>query len=141
MANKFTAKSAQVVDGDIDVTVYGLSLNSIVQLLVVNRPAVEGLFEQFNGRDTDSIGDGEIATAAMSMIESAPSMVAHLIGLAARADMERDYDDILGLPVGVQIALLEKIGELTFAAGGGPKKMLALALKMLPAKSQSASPQ
>ena len=139
MSFKYTLKSLPVMDGDTEAfTVRGLSLNAIVQLLVINRASIEELFDKFSGREVDTIDETEIVNVGMGMIESAPGLVAHVIALGA--DATEHYDEIVNLPVGLQIAALEKIGELTFAAGGGPKKMLALALKLM-RSGQSESPQ
>lgn len=139
MAFKYTLKTKPVMDGAEEVlTVRGLSLNDIVQLLLINRDAMEGLFEQFSGRNPESINETEIVSAGMGMVETAPGLVAHIVALAA--DATEHFDEIVNLPIGIQAAALEKIGELTFSAGGGPKKMLALAMKLVP-KRQSVSLQ
>lgn len=130
MPVKFTLKTETIKDGDNEVVVRGLSLNDIVQLMVVNRDAVEAMFGEFAGRDPEQIKDTEITEVAMNLIETAPAMVAHIIALAA--DATDEFDNIMKLPVGMQMDALEKVGGLTFTSGGGAKKMLALAWKMLP---------
>lgn len=131
MALKYTLKTHRIeIDGpDSYVEVRGLSLNNIVQLLTINKPAIDELFLQFSDRDPDSIAEADVMQAGMGMVENAPALVAHIISMAA--DAVDQFDTIVDLPIGVQVAALEKIGELTFAAGGGPKKMLALAMKLV----------
>lgn len=147
MALKYRVKTEKVFDGEDEVaTVHGLSFNSIVGLININRDAVEGLFSKFQGRDPGTIDEGEVSAIGMEMIEKAPLLVAQIIADAsdAYAGYNEETDEnpmevILSMPVGLQIAFLEKIGPLTFNAGGGAKKMLALALKAVQGGSQSAS--
>lgn len=148
MALKYTVKTKDVMDGDEVVgTVHGLSFNAIVGLINLNRPAVEGLFNKFQNRDPDSIDEGEINAVGMEMLESAPLLVAQIIAAASDAYEDHDprvenaespLDTIMGMPVGLQLAFLNEIMPLTFNAGGGVKKMLALALKASQGASQSA---
>lgn len=139
MSFKYTLKTALIMDGETEVaTVRGLSFTDIVQLLQVNREAMERLYAEFAGRDPNSIGEGEVTAIGMQMVEKAPALAGHIIALAA--DAPESFDDIIAMPVGLQIACLEKIGELTFTSGGGLKKTLALAMKAMSGASQSASP-
>lgn len=144
MALKYSVKTRKIMDGADEIaTVHGLSLNAIVGLINLNRSAVEALFESFSGKS--EVDDEQLASLGMDMIESAPIMVAQII--AAATDAYENYvavegettplDTILDMPVGLQLAFLQEIGELTFAAGGGAKKVLALALKAAQGGSQS----
>ena len=149
MALKYKMKTKDVMDGDEVVgTVHGLSFNAIVGLVNLNRPAVEALFNQFQGRDPATINEGEINAIGMEMLESAPVLVAQII--AAATDAYEDFDPkeegatspldtIMDMPLGLQLAFLQEIMPLTFNAGGGVKKMLALALKASQGASQSGS--
>lgn len=144
MALKYTVKSRKIMDGDDEVaSVHGLSLNHIVGLINNNRPAVEALFGKF--QETADLKDEEIADIGMEMIEQAPLLVAQIIAFATDAYDNYDAADgepspletILTMPVGLQLHFLQEIGDMTFSAGGGAKKLIALALKV--AKGQSAS--
>lgn len=147
MALKYRVKTEKVMDGDEEIaTVHGLSFNAIVGLININRPVVEGLFNKFQGREADSISEDEVSAVGMEMIETAPVLVAQIIAEASDAYADYDSKDegaenpmdvIMSMPVGLQIAFLEKIGPLTFNAGGGAKKMLALAIKAVQGGSQS----
>lgn len=150
MALNYTLKREKVMDGDDEIaTVRGLSLNDIIGLLNMNKEAMTFLFDQFKDRDPLTITEGEIDDVGMQMIESAPMLVAQIIAEATDAYAGWDESDpaanplnlILTMPVGVQMAFIEPIGRLTFSAGGGAKKMLALAMKAVQGGSQSASPQ
>ena len=145
MALKYTVKTRKIMDGDDEVgTVHGLSLNHIVGLINNNRAAVEALFNKFQDKTESAMTDDEVASIGVDMIEQAPVFVAQIIAFAT--DAYDDYvevdgepsplDTILSMPVGLQLSFLQEIGDLTFSAGGGAKKVLALALKA--ARSQSA---
>jgi hypothetical protein len=132
------------MDGEDEVaSVHGLSLNHIVGLINNNRPAVEALFGKF--QETADLKDEEIADIGMEMIEQAPLLVAQIIAFATDAydnydaadDEPSPLETILTMPAGLQLHFLQEIGDMTFSAGGGAKKLIALALKV--AKGQSAS--
>lgn len=146
--NRFYKKTVEVKDGDEVVgTVHGLSFNTIVQLIDMNRGIVEALFDKFNGVDPASIKEEDILVSGMELIKETPVFVAQII--AAATDAYDDYDPesgeesplefILGMSTGVQMAFLNEIFPLTFSAGGGAKKMLALAMKAAQGGSQSAA--
>lgn len=149
MALKYVVKTKDILDGgEVVGTVHGLSFNAIVGLINLNREAVETLFNKFSGRETEVVSDEEIQAVTMEMLESAPVFVAQVIAAATDAfegyDPEAEgsvnpLDTIMSMPVGLQIAFLQEIMPLTFNAGGGVKKMLALALKAGQGASQSGS--
>lgn len=146
MALKYTVKTRKIMDGDDEVgTVHGLSLNHIVGLINNNRPAVEALFSKFQDKTESAMTDDEVASIGVDMIEQAPLMVAQIIAFATDAyeghvaveGEPTPLETILSMPVGLQLAFLQEIGDLTFSAGGGAKKMLALALKAARGGNQS----
>ena len=149
MAIKYTQKTKAIKDGDdVIATVHGLSFNAIVGLINLNRDVVEALFNKFSGRDAESVTEEEIGAIGMEMLETAPKFVAQVIALASdayddfdaeQAGAENPLEQIMSMPVGLQLAFLQEIMPLTFNAGGGVKKMLALALKASQGASQSAS--
>lgn len=125
MPLKYKPKTAKIVEDDhFEIELHGLSLNDVTQLAMINREAIEALFDKVAGRDVSDIGDSEVRAVLLNAIESAPALVAHTIALSARALEE--FDTIAGLPVGLQIECLMKIGELTFTREFTPKKVLAL---------------
>lgn len=138
MALNYTLKKSKVMDGDdLIATVRGLSLNDIVELISMNKEAMESLFNQFAERDPNTITEGEIVQTGMGLLSSAPMLIAQII--AVGADAWEDYtgadgevnpiESILSMPTGLQVMCLEQIGSLTFNAANPPKKMLALTLK------------
>lgn len=144
---KFTLKRSTIKvtdDENNSFQVRGLSPNDIVQLLDIHRPIMEKMFEQFSGTNPELLmvetkATEDIAAAAshmaIGMIEQAPSLVAHVIALAA--DDVSSYDDYVLLPMGVQIDAIGEIGKLTFESAGGPKKLWDLAAGILQAKARS----
>lgn len=148
MTLKYTLKRKAVMDGDEEIaTVRGLSLNDIVELVTLNKDAMESVFEQFNGRDPSTITEDEVTSTGLGMLTSAPMLIAQIIAVGADAykNYTPDTDEnpvevVLGMPTGLQIAFLEAIGTMTFNAANPPKKMLALALKMAQGVSQSDRP-
>lgn len=139
MALKYTLKRATIMDGGEEIaTVRGLSLNDITELMSVNAGAVEELFNQFNDRDPETVRPDEVTRVGMDMMRNTPMLLAQII--ATGSDAYLDYDEksgeqspmelIMSMPAGMQIACLEKIGEMTFTAFGGPKKVLALVLRI-----------
>lgn len=148
MALKYKIKTEKVFDGEDEVgEVHGLSLNALVGLLVNHRAEVEALFAKFQGKDPEAISEDDVSAAGFEMIEKAPVFVAQIIAAASDAYVDHEQaedeptplDIIMSMPAGLQLAFLSKIGPLTFNAGGGVKKMLALALKAVQGGSQSAS--
>lgn len=135
-------------DGEEIATVHGLSFSAITTLININRPAVEALFEQFSGREPDSITETEVSAVGQSMFETAPLLVAQIIAAATDAyeewdgvsDTDNPITTIMAWPLGLQWAALEAIAPLTFNAGGGAKKMLALALQVARNQGRSLLP-
>lgn len=137
---KFTLRTAKVeIEGGVGFDVRGLSPNDVVQLVSLHRPVLEGLFDRFSGRDAESITQEETFEVAMNMAEQAPALVAHIIALAA--DDVASYEDYLDLPVGIQVDAIEKIGAITFASSGGPKKILGQVIKAMQARPSPTSLQ
>jgi|GEM_PF-2899801 hypothetical protein len=145
MALKYTLKRAEVIDGgDVVATVRGLSLNDMTDLMQINAEAMDLLFEQFRGREPDSISEIEVSGIGVSLLKSAPVIVAQIIATATDAYSEYEeaegrptpMDVIMAMPTGTQMACLEKIGELTFNAGFDPKKLIALALSVMKGAGQ-----
>lgn len=139
MALNYTLKKEPVMDGsEVVATVRGLSLNDIIELIILNKESMNGLFDQFSERDPDSITEGEIVSTGLGLLTTAPMFIAQIIAVASEAwedyeddgDKENPLNTILSMPTGMQIAFLEKIGMMTFNAANPPKKILALALKM-----------
>jgi hypothetical protein len=116
---KLAATNVEIGDG-VSVSVRGLSFGDIEQILATHKPVVESLFDRFNGRDPDSIQSAEVGKLALELISTVPGFVAQMIALGA--DAIDEYDEVVKLPLGTQIALIEAIGGLTFKDAASAKK-------------------
>ncbi|MDR3474323.1 MAG: hypothetical protein P4M09_21950 [Devosia sp.] len=127
---KFTLKTYRIPTSDQEFfEVRGLSFNDVTQLVMLHRETIERIFATFSGRDPNSISEADASDVILSMIDSAPALVAHIVALGA--DDLANFDEYVKLPMGAQVEAIEKIGELTFATGGGPKKLFGLAMKLV----------
>ena len=112
-----------------DFTVRGLNLDSVILLVRKHGEALDELFRhfaasvvanEFANPDFAAIG-GEIAHKAPML---AADVIANGAGEPGMVEVARQ------LPFPIQIEALEKIGTLTFAMEGGPKKMLETVLRV-----------
>lgn len=125
--SKFTLKTAPIrIDEEQEFFVGPLSFNHIVLLADAHRNALETAFDRFSGRDPQTITENEAVDAVMSILREVPPLAAHIVALGA--DDERNWQDYMRLPAGVQLNAIIKIGEMTFASDGGPKKFVDLVL-------------
>ncbi len=114
-------------DGEQVFAVRGLSLNDVVLLLQNNRPAMERLFAEFQDKGDDLLGDDQ--ALVQMILANFPRLFAQAVALAA--DEPNGEDQVLNLPFSMQIDAFEKIGRLTFAAEGGPKKVMETVVRVL----------
>lgn len=123
MALKITLKTERIdfADGDF-IEVRGLGVPDIMQLVEVHSETVSDLFDQFTGRDPNSITIDDLDQVPMALATRCPAIVAHVIALAA--DAQDQMDVVAKLPIDVQVAALEKIGTLTFGMQGGVKNFV-----------------
>lgn len=115
--------------------VRGLNLMDILGLVERHRPALGTAFNELSG-DTDKIlaSPGAIGSGLLAAL---PAVAAEVILLAdaddgpgmGGEDTEADtVEDVRRLPASVQLALLEKIAELTFIAEGGAGKVVEIVI-------------
>jgi hypothetical protein len=119
-------KTEVVVQGDDTLTVYGLTLESITDLLATHAKDISAIF---NG-EADPI----------SMVSEAPLLAAKVIALACR---EPDsVEAARNIPVGTQIKILEAAWDLTLPDPDSLGKLLSRLEGMLhlpsPAPKESA---
>lgn len=109
--------------------VRGLSLPDLTTLLDYHGAEARSLFKLFTesseqGMDLDSVG-----LITRTMMNTAPDLVARIIALASgEADV---FETAKTLPIPVQLDALEKVGNLTFEASGGPKNFLETVIRLL----------
>lgn len=109
--------------GKISVTVRGLGLHDISQLMRTHAVDLEGLigiYENSAGSEFTAVALGKFV---MELIRQAPGLVAHIIALAADEPSMAEKAGKLGFMD--QVKLLKSIGTMTFDEIGGVKKMTA----------------
>lgn len=115
-------------DGENSIEVRGLSVSDVSILIETHRDTAERLFDKFTGRHPDSISMDEAADVALGMVTSFPTVMAHVIALAA--DANDRIGDVVQLPVDVQVAALEAVAALTISMTGGLKNFVEMVLRM-----------
>ncbi|QXV73592.1 hypothetical protein [Rhizobium phage RHph_X2_30] len=103
-----------------ELSVRGLTVPDITQLVSVHQVAALAIYDRF--KDPKSLTDQSVESIAQDILGKFPSVVAHLISLAA--DEPERFDDYAKLPIDVQVIALEKIAILTFAMEGGLKNFV-----------------
>ncbi|NRC54125.1 phage pre-tape measure protein [Neoaquamicrobium sediminum] len=98
--------------------VRGLSLPDITFLVSRHGDTMRTLFDRYSGDETIAISD--LASVGTSILETAPTLAAEIVAVAA--DEPDEMETIMRLPFPVQVDALEKVGKLTFDTAGGPKK-------------------
>lgn len=104
--------------------VRGLSLADILGLVAKHKAAMSQAFAELNG-DTDKILTSAGAIGS-GLLEAMPEVAADVIAIAGDAPEKAAL--AAKFPASVQLALLEKIAELTFAAEGGAGKVVEIVL-------------
>lgn len=109
--------------------VRAIGFPEVAQLIDANRALIEPLFNRATGADkTKPITN--LDELSRDLLISAPSVVVHLIALAADAEPEQ-MAIVRQLPLDVQTKALEEIAHLTFASVGGAKNFLETAIRMM----------
>lgn len=122
---KFPEATIEFSGGDFAVR--GLSLNDISWLVQRHGQKLNNLFTQFQ-QSADELDTATVAAFALPLLQSAPEIAAELIACAT-GDAE-DAEMAAQLPFPVQLDALEKLVELTFSAGGGPKKLVEIVVRL-----------
>ena len=130
MALKFTLKTERVefADGDY-VEVRGLALPDISALVDAHTATAVEIFDRFTGRAADPFTNDDAGTLAKELLLKFPAISTHVIALAA--DAVDKFDEIKLLPPDVQVACLEKIGNLTFQMQGGLGNFVETVLRLV----------
>jgi hypothetical protein len=123
-----TVATAKIETSGGDFTVRGLSLSDVMLLVSKDRAAIAALFHKFLQSGNDAALE-DVTKLGSALIESAPDLAAEIIAIAADEPDQVDVAKRLSFPA--QISALEKIGELTFAAEGGPKKVVETVIRVV----------
>lgn len=128
---KLPTEEVKVSDG-VSFTVRGLSLVDITNLVRERGAEVSALFDHYGGfLEADTAKTEQIEVLTASLLDQAPEVAALVIMAAAEDGADADIKTVISLPFPVQIDALEKIGKLTFASGGGPKKVVETVIRVL----------
>lgn len=134
MTNGFPI-AEQVVDiPGGQVTVRGISLPDLTWLSQAYGPALREMFTRF--RDSAEAGHdiGEFTEVAQEILTAVPELAAAIV--AAGCGLREHVDSAARLSFPTQLALLVRIGDLTFAQEGGAKKVVETVFRMAGAVNQ-----
>lgn len=123
------------VPGGGQFAVRGLSLNDIAFLVQRHGARIQSLFTEFLKQPSEeALTTASVARFVLPLIETAPEIAAEVVACAASKPWEKvDEEDLAvayGLPMPVQVDALEHVVRLTFAAEGGPKKLLETVIRL-----------
>lgn len=107
--------------------VRGLSLDAIMHLFQRHGEKLQEVFTELT-KGSGEVTTETVAALALPLLRLAPDIAADLIACGSGAP--EDADIAAKLPLPVQLEALEQIVTLTFAAEGGPKKLLETVIRM-----------
>jgi hypothetical protein len=109
------------------IRVEGLSLEHVSLLIQHHLPDIEALIDLFV--NANQIAEGDFRKVAAAVVAQAPGFAANAIALAANEPDQAKQAARIPLPV--QIEILTKIGDLTFAEVGGLGKAMETIVPLL----------
>ena len=130
--NLIIASRTLETSGGSPLTVRGLGLPAIVFLVRQHGPALQGFYEKIVSDEMDL---ANLPGLAAELAEQSVELVAQIIACGVGAPEK--WGKLLGLPIGDQVALLEAVGELTFATEGGVKKVVATVARVMAGLNQT----
>lgn len=122
MALKRTLITETILFNGGEITVRGLTVPDISQLVQVHQDTAKSIYDRFSGKNADALSEQTVESLALEILGQFPAAVAHLIALCG--DEPELIAEYAKLPVDVQVAALEKIAVLTFAMEGGVKNFV-----------------
>lgn len=129
MALKYTPMDGRIEFGDDDfIEVRGLDVSDITQLFEVNQLVVAQIYDKVVGRDPDSFTMTDVEQLYAELVVAFPSVVNHVIALAA--DSLDQFVVVSRLPLDVKVAALERIGLMTFQMSGGLGNFLEIVMRV-----------
>lgn len=124
---ELTIPSASVQTPGGSFSVRGLSLEDLTYILQIHSVEVAHVVRTLESKK-DGVDRSLISEMAVGLIESSPAVAAEIIANAA--DAPDQVAKVRKLPFTTQLDALEKIGDLTFEAYGGPKKVLEVVIRL-----------
>ncbi|WP_425962720.1 phage pre-tape measure protein [Rhizobium nepotum] len=122
---KYTLKTENIPFDGGEITVRGLTVPDISQLVAVHQDTAKSIYERFSGKGAEAVSEQTVESLALEILGTFPAAVAHLIWLCDSERGDAVIDDYAVLPIDVQVATLEKIATLTFAMQGGLENFIA----------------
>jgi len=137
MALKYSFSTRTVDTPGGQIVLRGLNVDDIGAIVGRHRDDLNALFNSIQGGAVAFSIDDFDAVAA-SLLKMVPRAAADIIAYSAfdpakddPATLDEDAKTAARIEAPVQLALLEKIGELTFAMEGGLKKALEIVVRMM----------
>jgi hypothetical protein len=126
---KFGKRSVKTSGGELSVR--GLNFGDITRLVREHTAEVVMLFGEAQVQSAKPVEDQDFTAFLAKAMHTAPKLVAAAI--AAGLDEEGSENEaIIGKwPLGVQLALMEAVGEETFAVEGGLGKIIEIVNKIV----------
>jgi hypothetical protein len=132
--SSLAAQTATIEVPDGELTVRGLGLSDISRLVQRHRSDLEGAFNQVADAAQGAEEDGDQMISRL--LGQAPQLAAEIIALAL--DEPDQVEQAGKLPISLQLAILEKCGDLTFVGEGGMGKTMEIVIKMISGATQAA---
>lgn len=118
----YAAEAKVPVPGQGDISVRALSLVDILGLVDRHRVPLQEAFNGLSGRSDDALKS--FATMSRAFLSAMPEVAADVV--AVGTGQPEKVGVAARLPASLQLAVLEKVAELTFVAEGGMGKTLEI---------------
>lgn len=124
-----TTRTIELPGGQL--TVRGLSLDDILILVGLYKPAMEAIYQQISTINADPNRADEIEAVVSTFVADMPDFVSSLIVMGAGEDVndKESHKAARLLDLGSQVAVINAIGEATFASGGGAGNVFRLIVR------------
>lgn len=126
---KFGSRQVKTSGGDI--TVRGLNFADLTRLVREHTAEVVSLFGEAQAQSSLPVNEQDFTAFIAKAMHTAPKLVAAAIAIGMDESGEENEQIVQKWPVGVQIGLIEAIGEETFAIEGGVGKVLEIVTRMM----------
>lgn len=128
---KYTLKTETIKFEGGEITVRGLTVPDITQLVQVHQDSAVAIYAKFTGKDAEQLSEQTVESVALELLGKFPAAIAHLLYLCdAEREPSINVEAYASLPVDVQVVALEKIAELTFAMQGGLKNFVETVVRI-----------
>lgn len=126
---KFGGTVVKTTAGDIPVR--GLDFDDITKLVRAHTAEVVMLFGEAQSTQGKPAAEQDYTAFTAKVLHTAPTLACAVIAAAADETDEETIQAIRKWPFGVQLTLLNAVGEETFAVDGGAKKVFEIVMGMM----------